>query len=149
MMGKCSDDMFSVVNLYHDHLKFYVVCINGRRYMYCRECNVVSIECTEPISCLMQPIGTHRGEVMYFGCVCFRDELSLLNCGDICLCVMDKQFELLEFVFDSVYVDLQYDEIYLTFNAVSVSLCCIYGHVVVFGLSVRLSWYRMWMQWLL
>ena len=34
-----------------------------------------------------------------------------------------------------VYVDLQYDEISLTFTAGSVSLCC------VFGLSVRLSWY--------
>ena len=28
-----------------------------------------------------------------------------------------KQFELLEIVFDSVYVDLQYDEISLTFTA--------------------------------
>ena len=34
------------------------------------------------------------------------------------------QFELLEFVFDSVYVELQYDEISLTFTAGSVSLCC-------------------------
>ena len=29
--------------------------------------------------------------------------------------VMNKQFELLEFVFDSVYVDLQYANISLTF----------------------------------
>ena len=28
------------------------------------------------------------------------------------MCVVNKQFELLEFVFDSVYVDLQYDEIW-------------------------------------
>ena len=55
------------------------------------------------------------------------------------MCVVNKQFELLEIVFDSVYVDLQYDEIYLTFTAVSVSLCCVCGHVVVFGLSARLS----------
>ena len=42
----------------------------------------------------------------------------------ISACVnMSKQFELLEFVFDSVYVDLQYDEIYLTFTARSVCLC--------------------------
>ena len=39
------------------------------------------------------------------------------------LCVVNKQFELLEFVFDSVYVDLQYDEISLTFTAGSV--CCL------------------------
>ena len=41
------------------------------------------------------------------------------------MCVVNKQFELLEFVFDSVYVDLQYDEITLTFTAESVSLCCV------------------------
>ena len=37
---------------------------------------------------------------------------------------LNKQFELLEFDFDSVYVDLQYDEISLTCMAWSVSLCC-------------------------
>ena len=98
----------------------------------------------------MQPIGTHGGEVvMYFGCVCFRDELGFLNCEDICMCVVNRQFELLEFVFVSVYVDLQYDEISLTFTAGSVSLCCACSHVTVCGLSVRLSWYSMWMRWLL
>ena len=142
----CNCDMFIV---YLNHLKFCVVCIDGRRYVCCCECNVVSNECTEPTSCLVQPIGTHGGEVMYFGCVCFRDELGFLNCDDICMCVVDKQFELLEFVFDSVYVNLQYDEIYLTSTAGSVSLWCVCSHVVVFGVSGRLSWYPMWMRWLL
>ena len=49
------------------------------------------------------------------------------------MCVVNKQFELLEFVFHSVYVDLQYDEISLTFTAGSVSLRCVCDHVVVFG----------------
>ena len=44
-----------------------------------------------------------------------------------------------EFFLDSVYVDLQYDEISLTFTA---------GSVVMWS-SVRLSWYPMWMRWLL
>ena len=57
----------------------------------------------------MQPISTHIGEVMQFVCVCFRGELGFMNCDDICMCVVNKQIELLEFVFDSVYVDLQYD----------------------------------------
>ena len=65
------------------------------------------------------------------------------------MCVVNKQFELVEFVFDSVYVDLQYDEISLTFIAGFVSLGCVCSHVVVFGLSVRLSWYHVWMRWLL
>ena len=39
------------------------------------------------------------------------------------MCVVNKQFELLEFVSESVYVDLQYDEISLTFTADSVCLC--------------------------
>ena len=141
--------MFSVVNVYRDHLKFGVVCIDGRMYAYRSECNVVSNDCNEPTSFLVQPIGTHGGEVMYSGCVCFRGELVFLNCDDICMCVVNKQFELLEFIFDFVYVDLQYDAISPTFTAGYVSLCCVCGHVVVFGMSVRLSWYPMWMQWLM
>ena len=70
---------------------------------------------------------------MYFGCVCFRGELDFLNCDDICMCVVKKQFELLGFVFDSVYIDLLYDEIYVTFTAGYVSLCCVCSHVVVWS----------------
>ena len=68
-------------------------------------------------------------EVMYFGCFGFRCELGFLNCDDVCMCVVKKQFELLEFVFNSVYVDLQYDEISLRFTAGSVSLCCVCGRL--------------------
>ena len=39
------------------------------------------------------------------------------------MCVVNKQFGLLEFVSESVYVDLQYDEISLTFTAVYVCVC--------------------------
>ena len=91
-------ELFSVVNVYLDHLKFCVVCINGRRrYVCCGECYVVSDECDDPTSCLVQPIVAHSCEVMYFGCFDFRGELGFLNCDDICLCVVNKQFELLEF----------------------------------------------------
>ena len=62
----CHCDMFSVVNVYLDHLKFCVVCINSQRYVCCSECDVVSNECNEPTSCLVQPIGAHCCEVMYF-----------------------------------------------------------------------------------
>ena len=51
--------------------------------------------------------------VVLWTCVCFRGELGFLNCDKICMCVVDKQFELLEFMFNSVYVELQYDEISL------------------------------------
>ena len=88
----------------------------------------------------MQPSGTHGGEVMYFGLCLLSGELGFLNCDDVCM------FELLEFVFNSVYVDLQYDEISLTFTAGSLYLFDVCSHVVVFGLSVRLSWYPMWMR---
>ena len=106
-----------------DHLKLCVVCINGRRYVCSSECNIVSIECNEPTSCLLQPIGSHCCEVMYVGCFGFRGALSFLNCDDICMCVVNKQFELLGIVFDSVYVDLQREEISLIFTAGSVSFC--------------------------
>ena len=57
---------------------------------------------------------------MYFGCFGIRDELGFLNCVDVCMCVVNKQFELLEFGSESVYVDLQNDEISITFTAWSV-----------------------------
>ena len=46
----CYCDMFSVVNVYLDHLKFCVVCINSRMYVCCSECDDVSNECNEPTS---------------------------------------------------------------------------------------------------
>ena len=64
----CYCDMYSVVNMYHDHLKFGVVCINGRRYVCCYECYFVSEEYDEPTSRLVQPILAHYCEVMFFGC---------------------------------------------------------------------------------
>ena len=45
--------MFSVVNVYLHHLKLSVVCIDGRMYVCCSECNVVCNECNEPNSCLV------------------------------------------------------------------------------------------------
>ena len=66
---------------------------------------------------------------MYLGCFGLRGELGFLNCNDVCMCVVNKQFELIKFVFDSVYVDLKYDEISLSFTAGSVSLCCVCGHL--------------------
>ena len=86
---------------------------------------------------LVQPIGVNCYEVMYYGCFGFRGELGFLNFDDVCMCVVNKQFELLEFVSDSVYVDLQYDEISLIFTAGSVCLCGVSSPVVVLGLFVR------------
>ena len=48
----CNSDVFSVVNMYLDHFKFGTVCINGRRYVCCSECYVVSNECVEPTPAL-------------------------------------------------------------------------------------------------
>ena len=81
----CNCDMFSVVNVHLEHLKF------------CVECNVAPNDGNEPTSRLVQPIGTHGGEVMYFGCVCSRGALGLPISDVICLCVVNKQPELLEF----------------------------------------------------
>ena len=68
----------------------------------------------------MQPIGVHGGELIYFHSFYFRSELCFLNCNDICMCVVNKQFELLEFVINSIYVNLKYNEIFLTFTDVVV-----------------------------
>ena len=50
--------------------------------------------------------------------------------------MVNVMLSLLEFVFDSIYVDLQYDEIYLTFTAGFVCLGDICSTVVVLGLSL-------------
>ena len=73
---------------------------------------------------------------MYFWCFGFRVELGFLNCDDVCMCVVNKQFELLEFVSESVYVDLQYE---ISLTAGPVCLCGVSSPVVVLGLFVRLS----------
>ena len=73
---------------------------------------------------------------MYFWCFGFRGELGFLNCDDVCMCVVNKQFELLEFVSESVYVDLQY---FSHFYSGHVCLCGVSSPVVVLGLFVRLS----------
>ena len=44
------------------------------------------------------------GKVMYFGIFFFK--LGFLNCDNIYMCVVNKPFEHLKFVFNSIYVDL-------------------------------------------
>ena len=44
----CYCDMYSVVNVYLDHLKFCVVCMNGRRYVCCGECYVFLMSVMSP-----------------------------------------------------------------------------------------------------
>ena len=53
---------------------------------------------------------------MYFMCFGFRGELGFLNCDDVCMCVVNKQFELLEFISESVYVDLLVSSIHILVN---------------------------------
>ena len=99
-----------------------------------------SVECA-----FTSPVRTDCGMfVVYYMQYCMS--VSAVLC---CMCVVNKHFELLEFVFGSVYVDLQYDETSLISTAWSVSLWCVCSHVVIFGLSVKLLWYPMWMRWLL
>ena len=69
---------------------------------------------------IVRTVGAHCCELMYFWCVYFRDEIGFLNCDDICIRVVNKQFELLEYVFDSVYFDLQNDEMGLCPGVVSI-----------------------------
>ena len=59
------------------------MCINGRRYVCCGECNVSD----EPTPCLVKPIGVNGGEVMY---LFFLGELGFLNYDDICMYVVNN-----------------------------------------------------------
>ena len=73
-------DMFSVVNVYLDHLKFCVVCINGRMYVCLVNImlSLMSVMSPPPALCNLS-----LRIVMYFGCFDFRGELGFLNC-DVC-----------------------------------------------------------------
>ena len=130
----CNCDMFSVVNVYLDHLKFCVsVVVNVMLSLM----SVMS-----PPHALSNILMRTVVKLCTLGVLDLGGELGFLNCDDICMCVLNKQFELLEFVCDSLNVDLQtYDEISLTFTAASVCLCGVCSPVVVTGLSVWLSWY--------
>ena len=76
----------------------------------------------------MQPIGTHGGEVMYFGCVCFRGELGFLNCDDISSLDSSSLF-LTPFM-------LTYS-VMRVLSLLLMGLCPCVVSVVLFGLSVR------------
>ena len=95
----CNNCVFCVVIMYLDHLQLCLVCINGRRYAVVVNV-MVSNECDKPTLCLVRAIGAHGGEVMYFVSFYFMDDMY---CDYICMCVVNNQFELLEFVFYSVY----------------------------------------------
>ena len=55
------------------------MCINSRRYVCCSECDVVSNECNEPTSCLVQAIGAHCCEVI-ISIYVFNDFSPIYDC---------------------------------------------------------------------
>ena len=59
---------------------------------------------------------------------------------------MNKQFELLEFVFIRFMLTCSMMRF---LSLLMLGLRPFVVSVIVFGLSVRLSWYPMWMRWLL
>ena len=136
----CYCDMFSVVNVYLDDLKFCVFMVEGMSVVVNIMLSLMSVMSLPPAMCNLSLHTVVKLCTLFFY---FRGELRFLNCDDVCMCVVSKQFELLEFVSESVYVDLQYDEISLTFTAGYVCLCGVCSPVVVLGLSVRLLWYSM------
>ena len=81
----CNSNVFSVVNMYLAHLKFYVLMVEGMSVVV--NIMLVSNECDEPTPCFMRPIGTQGGEAMHFGSFCFRGGPDFLNYDDICICV--------------------------------------------------------------
>ena len=104
--------------------------------------SLMSVMSAPPALCnLSAPIG---GEVMYFGYVCFRGELGFLNCDDICICVVNKQFEIPEFFIPFMFTCSMMR--FLSLLLLGLCLCVV---SVVMWSSVRLSCYPMWMRWLL
>ena len=48
----CNGVVFSVVYVYLDHMKFCVVCLNGRRYVCCSECRLSLMSVMSPPTAL-------------------------------------------------------------------------------------------------
>ena len=80
----------------------------------------------------------------------FRGELGFLNCDDVCMCVVNKQFELLKF---GLFPFMLTCSMMRFLSLLLLSLCpCVVSMVIWLSLarpSVSLSWYPMWMRWLL
>ena len=72
----CYCDVFSVVNVYLDHLKFCVLMVEGMSVVVNVMLSLMSVMSPPPALCNI--------------------ELGFLNCDDICMCAVNKQFELLE-----------------------------------------------------
>ena len=69
----------------------------------CGECDGLSNECDEShlLPCINLSLRTVV-KLCTLGVLTLELSLVFLNCDDICMCVVNKQFELLEFVFDSI-----------------------------------------------
>ena len=100
-INACISDVCSVTNVYHNHLKFCILMVEGMSVIVNVMLSLTSLKSPPLDLCNILVHTVVR--LCTFG-VCFRGELGFRNCDDICMCVVNKQFELLEFVSDSVYV---------------------------------------------
>ena len=107
-------------------------------------CSVLCVYMAEGMSVVVNVMLSLMSVMSPLPALCNLSVRTVVQLSTFCVksaCVsLNKQFDFLELVFDSVYVDLLYDEISFTFTAGYVCLCGGCSHVVVFGLSVRLSW---------
>ena len=97
--------------------------------------SLMSVMSPPPALCNLSLHTVVKCGVMYFGCVDFRGELGFLNCYDICMRVVNKQFELLEFVLSQFMLTC----IMLRFLSLLLPGWCVCSP----WSSVRLTWYPM------
>ena len=82
-------------------------------------------------------------KLMYFGCVCFRGELGywivmIYACVSWISSLSSSSWFLIPLCRPAIWCDLS--------RITAVSLCGVWSHVVVLGMSARLYWYPMWMR---
>ena len=86
----CYCDMFSVVNVYLDHLKLCVLIVECMSVVVNVMLSLMSVMCPPPALCnLSVRTAVKLCIFVWFG---FRGELGLLNCDDVCMCVVNKQW---------------------------------------------------------
>ena len=86
----CNCDMFSVVNVYLDHLKLCVLMVEGMSVVVNVMLSLVSV--MSPPTALCNLMVRTVVKLCTLGVFAFMGELGFLYCDDICMCVVNKQF---------------------------------------------------------
>ena len=101
------------------------MCVDGLGYVDVCEGCVVLDQCDEPPSLFVLSVCAYGGVVRYFWCFSFLCEVCFLYCDDARLGAVYEVFSFLGYVFDAIYGDLKYDDVFVLWLIVVCDLVCL------------------------